>query len=91
VQVGAGGRPVAGGGGGGGGGGGRGGGGGQGGCGDTFTRMDQSQPPIAREGFKGSSDRARPPPPETKTRSWRSDGPLVVPQGEELALPLFMR
>ena len=53
--------------------------------------MDQSQPPIARKGFKGSSDRARPPPPETNTRSWRLDGPLVVPQVEKLALPLFMR
>jgi len=64
---------------------------GRGGCGDTFTRMDQSQPPLACKGFTGSSDGARPPPPVTNTRSRRSDGSLVVPQGEKLALPLFMR
>ena len=63
---------------------------GRGDCGDTFTRMDQSQPPFACESFTGGSDAARPPPPVTNTRSPRSDGPQVVPPVEKLALPLFI-
>jgi len=53
--------------------------------------MDQSLPPLACKGFKGSSDGANPTPLVMNTRSRRSDGPLVVPLREMLLLPLFMR